>query len=1336
MDDIISDGEEPAAAVPAAVRPQRRPRHGQQQPVLGQHALGSLFLVLVICDLYGFWRTYLQCGSPPDGLAGRCVGIGLTRWELVRDLPESMQWLGHSERARVKANELFGYLTYPVYEYASLLNPVEVPSDSTATSLSELLRHELASMYVRSHSYFTAELKPVHELIQSWLEDNGVRKAPRILTLKLHPNFMPSLRHPSIFHVIGFARRLCRNRLISRKDGPKHKLLKSWFRTTVDPAADAIRPTRLSKPSGKVRKGQPAMHKIDLLLDWLDASTNVRNSRNIWSTAMKFSKVFASANSVSVAQVLGVIRPANLQTLRSARPRLDACACFMFRRIWEQVVPLDIDIYIYLDSSPQVRGEELFAASFEMRDTHGNYPWERRLMPMIALPKDFWDAMGKAVALVWMIFLLVGPAPAQVIRFCNRVRCIVSDMGTERKLARMADIVPEFFTVMLEVKVDIEPRQCLFPIAVASPGWMHGWDIILQRGLSSLSFFTVFLVGFRALVAFCRSKLWRGQLSRHLKSQGLNVVADMLNNVRMPSIAEWRWTTLAAACRHTLTIISTLANYLTIDIFGTGSGTNKTIRTVVNALGTVRFHVHLRMVDWFAAWVTELQSWGRGSAQRDHAKANHLDFDPLWNGRRLPEAGPHVESTLAQVLTECNSWTVDTFGPGCEHDLLVEFQAMVRGSVVLAQKRHAYLYKLPWLLARLLQPGVKALCIEQYLACENHHPLSDMFFSADGPLKPDVDALDESGQGASAELVRAVESIAAIPFDDSIGESPHALGNGIGRHARGSSFAWIASSMRLGQNLQDVRDWCKTFRCDITQEWLACTAVLQTKPARSRIPIRITPAEFRDRFYHMTLFCNELRQPVDDSDGIQAIADAPPDACLPGSNADAPPDNAPVPRARAPIDIRQVEQQQQLALMKEYFTLCLVPSSFISFTAGAASGDDSDDLRFVQILAIEPRVTVVDTCTVKDATRPLLNISVQDFSPMVPIASDSAAILARPSVDVFAFSDSQPEELDFGHWVPSDRRDFIQWTNEQSTMPGCVTLRDPCCLAPAHGLSLMDDKMPTLCILDALASAGWTGTRSIVDHNSESESESKLFDSREPMRRKNYFRCVLVIDQLFGAGILRFKSGRQDTYYRYLLKFKRLPPPDLSMKLVNDLIRQADDDSDGYPAILAPPPPAPLPVVPRDPDIFLSDDEPMVPAPVPAELPGPDSQAPEPEPIADADIVPELPEPEPAIPVPPADDWPATLEGMDLKKIAGRAAPGRVFFFSRLSIGCPNRDHVDCKKSRSTELMKAQLGPRAALCFLGCWAENSRLSKEEHARYCPTLADMRDYKHRKLAPDD
>jgi len=358
-------------------------------------------------------------------------------------------------------------------------------------------------------------------------------------------------------------------------------------------------------------------------------------------------------------------------------------------------------------------------------------------------------------------------------------------MGTERKIATLADLVPKFYTVMLgRSELHIAVRSRLFLLCIASPGWMHGWDIILQRGLRSLTWFHVFIVGFRSLVQFLRSKLWRGQLARHLKAIGFPIIAAVIDNIRTPSIAEWRWTAIAAACRASVSMIDTLTQYLRADIFGNRRTVNKTILTLVAALGNISFRVHLHMVAWFSNWITEVQSWGRGQ-KTDPSDAS---YDALWNGRRLPEAGPYVEAVLAQGLAECNTWTVDTFGhDGCSFECLLGFQAMVRGSFNLAQKRHAYLYKLPWLLARLLQPGVKALCTRQYLESENHHPISHVFFA--GETKHDVDALDESGQGDSARLVRAVESIAAMPFDDSVAESPHSVGSGLARHARGSSFA-------------------------------------------------------------------------------------------------------------------------------------------------------------------------------------------------------------------------------------------------------------------------------------------------------------------------------------------------------------------------------------------------------------------------------------------------------------------------------------------------------------------------------------------------------------------
>ena len=103
------------------------------------------------------------------------------------------------------------------------------------------------------------------------------------------------------------------------------------------------------------------MHDVDLLLDWLDASMDIRDSRNVWSTATKFANVFAKANGITVSAVLGQLRPANMQVLRAARPRLDAVACLLFRKVWGRLVPSAIDIYNFLDSSPQVCGEELFA---------------------------------------------------------------------------------------------------------------------------------------------------------------------------------------------------------------------------------------------------------------------------------------------------------------------------------------------------------------------------------------------------------------------------------------------------------------------------------------------------------------------------------------------------------------------------------------------------------------------------------------------------------------------------------------------------------------------------------------------------------------------------------------------------------------------------------------------------------------------------------------------------------------------------------------------------------------------------------------------------------------
>ena len=479
--DIISDGESDNAPPPSPKR-----RADRRQRAVAQ-TLGPLILVLIVCDTSkGYWNQ-----APFQGDAathGHIVGLGLTRWELHRHTSLPLEWLAKLDRLRSRAQGFIGSVLYPVIEFASLEEPVSLPPETPARQRIQLICSKLASAFDWDTST-QAACRPLHEWVELWTQKHDIKKAPRTCSLLLHANMIASLtNNPMAFHLVGVSQRICRKRLIQSRD-PSRKLLRSWIKTN---SGQQLRRNHRRHRALRRRKLWNTLHEIRMTLEWLDASLEIRNTRNVWKAAQKFAKVFAAANDISTAAILGVIRPANMQVLRAARPKVDAVACSLFRKVWSRLVPDTIDVFLYLDSSPQIRGEELFALSVELRDPAGNFPWERRLAPLVALQKDYFDAVGKGLALVWILWLLVGPAAEQLIRFCDRVRCVVTDMGTERKIARLPCLIADFYEIMLEVKVHVPCRLYLFPIAVSSPGWMHGWDVVMQRGLSSLSFFPVF----------------------------------------------------------------------------------------------------------------------------------------------------------------------------------------------------------------------------------------------------------------------------------------------------------------------------------------------------------------------------------------------------------------------------------------------------------------------------------------------------------------------------------------------------------------------------------------------------------------------------------------------------------------------------------------------------------------------------------------------------------------------------------------------------------------------------------------------------------------------------
>ena len=162
-----------------------------------------------------------------------------------------------------------------------------------------------------------------------------------------------------------------------------------------------------------------------------------------------------------------------------------------------------------------------------------------------------------------------------------------------------------------------------------------------------------------------------------------------------------------------------------------------------------------------------------------------------------------------------------------------------------------------------------------------------------------------------------------------------------------------------------------------------------------------------------------------------------------------------------------------------------------------------------------------------------------------------------------------------------------------------------------------------------------------------------------------------------------------------------------------------DNDCDGEaPQFAVPAVPLPPPVADQDLGIVMMSsgdegDDPGPKPPSPAAHPelGPPEVVPEPLPVEDG-IVDVAPPPE--VPVPLADGWPEKLEGIPLRKIAGRSSgPGGHNYFGRLGIQCPCPEHDSCQKTRSINLQTAEFGPQAALCYLGAWTEQFHLPQEE-----------------------
>ena len=242
--------------------------------------------------------------------------------------------------------------------------------------------------------------------------------------------------------------------------------------------------------------------------------------------------------------------------------------------------------------------------------------------------------------------------------------------------------------------------------------------------------------------------------------------------------------------------------------------------------------------------------WGTGCACHGDSGSDELC---QLKGRRMPEAHEYMSAKLRQGLDEANAWTPETFSSSISE--WQALQGMVRATVRMSFQRFIWLERLPYVLCRLDRPGVRDLCITLWDATPPEHRdrASAEVLHPLATLRPDLEAMAPDGTGMSRRLLDFVKGMQGIPMDDSISEGPHARAKKIKDHSKACSWPWLASSLRVSQNLEDVREMVSALDLDLKDVWCRHKTVVKVKQgARTLLqPPRKREDVFRRMVYFM-----------------------------------------------------------------------------------------------------------------------------------------------------------------------------------------------------------------------------------------------------------------------------------------------------------------------------------------------------------------------------------------------------------------------------------------------------------------------------------------------------
>ena len=248
--------------------------------------------------------------------------------------------------------------------------------------------------------------------------------------------------------------------------------------------------------------------------------------------------------------------------------------------------------------------------------------------------------------------------------------------------------------------------------------------------------------GAQAVLSILHRWASKESLCNHLRARGAVAAAEIIARTSFPKFADWRWTTLAVACQALAGCVHTLAEQWDYKAFER-SRDSATVRTANEAFAGNMWRRQFDFIQWLSSWLLGISSWVGGCPC--HVPGDADAEGCSMKGRRLKQAWAFVSQELGRGLAEANAWTEATWNLGLPFCL--QAQAAVRIAYRLGHDKYAWLDDIPYILARLDEPGVAQRALQQYSMHGEgaHHRVSRAVLGEGRPLRLAVQSVLPDG---------------------------------------------------------------------------------------------------------------------------------------------------------------------------------------------------------------------------------------------------------------------------------------------------------------------------------------------------------------------------------------------------------------------------------------------------------------------------------------------------------------------------------------------------------------------------------------------------------------